>query len=102
MTQLTVVAKIKVKAGAQHHIHHELQHLVKPTSAEEGCINYDLHRSIEDPSLFLVYENWTSRDVWEKHMQSDHIKAFQSNTDGAIESWELFLLKPDESARGTD
>lgn len=93
MTQLTIVAKIKAKAGAEEHVYQELQNLIKPTLAEAGCINYDLHRSIEDLSLFVFYENWTGRDVWEKHMQSNHIKGFQSNTDGAIESWELFLLK---------
>ncbi|MEW6499337.1 MAG: putative quinol monooxygenase [Cyanobacteriota bacterium] len=97
MTQLTVVAKIKAKAGNEDLVHQELRHLIEPTLAEEGCTNYDLHCSIEDSSLFLFYENWASRDSWEKHMQSDHIKVFQSNTDGAIESWELFLLKPDEA-----
>ena len=97
MTQLSVVAKIKAKANNEDLVHRELRHLIEPTLAEVGCINYDLHRSIEDPSLFLFYENWTSRDLWEKHMKSDHIKAFDSNTDGAIESWELFLLKPDNA-----
>lgn len=95
MTQLTVVAKIKAKAGAEDHIHQELRRLIEPTLAEVGCINYDLHCSIEDPSLFLFYENWTSKDVWEKHMQSEHIKAFDNNAGDAVEAWELFLLKPD-------
>lgn len=95
MTQLTVVAKIKAQAGAEDRIHQALRQLIEPTLAESGCLNYDLHCSIEDPALFLFYENWTSRDSWEKHMQSDHIKAFERDTDGAINAWELLLLQPD-------
>ncbi len=96
MTQLTVVAKIEAKAGAEDYLYQELRHLSTPTLAEVGCINYDLHRALEAKSLFLFIENWTSRDVWEKHMQSEHIKVFESNTSDVIESWELFLLKPDQ------
>ena len=48
MTQLTVVAKIKAKPGCEAEVHRELLQLISPTLAESGCLNYDLHRSIED------------------------------------------------------
>lgn len=94
MTQLTVVAKIKAKADLEVYLHQRLQQLVQPTLAERGCINYDLYRSIEDPSMFLMYENWVSKKLWEKHMQSDHIKTFQTKNKNAIEVFEVFLLIP--------
>ena len=96
MTQLTIVAKIKAKPDAQELVYQELQNLTKVTQEEEGCINYDLHRSIEDSSLFVFYENWTSKEVWEKHMQSEHIKGFQKSTGDAIEALEIFQLVPDK------
>ena len=61
MTQLTVVAKIKATSGSETALHQELLLLIPPTKAEDGCLNYDLHRSIEDNTLFLFYENWENK-----------------------------------------
>jgi quinol monooxygenase YgiN len=97
MTQLTVVAKIQAKSGSEAVLHQELLQLIQPTLLEEGCLNYDLHRSIEDNTLFLFYENWTSRVLWEHHMASEHISVFQKNTEGLIENWELLLMEPEKS-----
>lgn len=94
MTQLTVVAKIKAKVDSEDYLHWQLQQLVQPTLAERGCINYDLYRSIKDPSLFLIHENWVSKKLWEKHMQSAHIKAFKNKNKNVIEVFEVFLLIP--------
>ena len=97
MTQLTVVAKIQAKSGSETALHQELLQLIQPTLLEDGCLNYDLHRSIEDKTLFLFYENWASRVLWEKHMVSEHIGVFQKNTEGLIENWELLLMKPEKA-----
>lgn len=93
--QLTVIAKIEVKPGAEDQVYQALRGLIQPTLSETGCINYDLHRSIEKPGLFVFYENWTNREVWEAHMQSEHFKAFQQSTQAAIAHSELLLLTPD-------
>lgn len=64
MSKLTIVAKIKAKAGKVELVKTELIRLVDFTRNEKGCINYDLHQDNTDPSLFLFYENWESRDLW--------------------------------------
>lgn len=92
--QLTIVAKIEAKPGSEDLVYQELQNLIAPTQVEDGCLNYDLHRSIENPALFLFYENWTNQELWEVHMQSTHIKGFEQKTEGAIANWELLLLTP--------
>ena len=43
------------------------------------------------PEYVYLYENWASRPLWERHMQSPHLKAFPNNTEGMVEVWELFL-----------
>jgi quinol monooxygenase YgiN len=97
MTQLTVVVKIEAKSGSEAVLRQELWQLIQPTLLEEGCLNYNLHRSIEDSTLFLFYENWESRVLWEQHMASEHISVFQKNTEGLIENWELLLMEPEQS-----
>jgi quinol monooxygenase YgiN len=65
--------------------------LVAPTRAEEGCINYDLHRSVEDPGTFMFYENWQSQLLWEQHMESPHLNEYSGKQEELTETWGLFL-----------
>ena len=85
MKQLTVVAKLTAKKGKEKETRASLQELVAPTLKEEGCINYDLHVSTGEEGVFLFYENWTSHDLWQKHMGSDHIAAFFKIADDLLE-----------------
>ena len=75
-TKLTVVAKIKAKAGLEDKVKAELLNLITPTRKESGCLNYDLHQSQEDKGLFLFYENWTSRQDLDDHLKTPHLQAF--------------------------
>lgn len=90
MAVLTIIAKWKAKPGAENELDERLRSLVAPTLAEEGCINYDLHRSIEDPGLFMFYENWTTKPLWEQHINAPHISTFFASKDDIVESWEIF------------
>jgi quinol monooxygenase YgiN len=74
---ITVVSRIKAKAGMEEEVKKELMALINPTRSEEGCINYDLHQSTDNKSLFLFYENWTSKDALDEHMNKPHLDAFK-------------------------
>ncbi len=74
---VTVVATIKVKEEMVDDVKNELESLVTSTVQEEGCINYNLHQSIDDSALFIMYENWESRDALDMHMASPHFKAWR-------------------------
>ena len=51
--------------------------LVAPTRAEDGCIDYDLHQSTDNPALFVFYEKWTSAAALKVHSRSAHITEFR-------------------------
>lgn len=86
---LTIVARITAVAGQEAKVRAALENLVAPTRAEPGCIQYDLHQDNDDPRVFLFFENWESRALWQDHMNSAHIKANRPATEGAIESVDL-------------
>ena len=65
--------------------------MLRPWREGGGCINYDLHRSVEDPGTFMFYENWESRPLREQHMESPHLQEFLGKREELVESWELFL-----------
>ena len=53
--KLTVVVRIRARAGMEESVREELLDLLGPTRHEAGCINFDLHQAEGDPSLFLVW-----------------------------------------------
>ncbi len=89
MSKLTIVANIFAKPDQVDLVKAELQKIIAPTLAEEGCINYDLHQDNEDPAHFLFFENWESRELWLAHMEQQHLKDYAAATEGAVESFTL-------------
>ena len=73
---LTVVAELKAKPGKEEALRHALLALIEPTRQEEGYVQYDLHVHTADPSRFVFYENWTSREHLDRHLASPHLQAF--------------------------
>lgn len=90
MKALTVVATLKAKKGLEDKLKQVLQTLISPTHAEKGCLNYDMHQSDDDPSVFVFHENWASRADWEAHMKAPHLVRFASIQADLAESWTLF------------
>ena len=87
--KLTIVAKILAKEGKGVLVKEALIKLIETTRKEAGCINYDLHQDNENPNLFLFYENWESRDLWQEHMKNTHIAEYKEMTKGAVEDFTL-------------
>jgi quinol monooxygenase YgiN len=79
--KLTVVAKIRAKAGKEEQVRNALLSLVAPTRAEAGCINYDLHQSVDDKALFLFYENWTGKKDLDDHLAMPYLRDFLGKAD---------------------
>ena len=78
---VTVFALVKAKPGMEETAKQELLALVEPTRSEEGCINYDLHQSLDHKGQFRFYENWTSKELLERHLESAHVKRFIAKAD---------------------
>lgn len=89
---LTIVAQLKAKPGKERELQQALQALVEPTRREQGIMNYDMHVSNEDPGLFLFYENWRTKDEWDRHMKSPHLEAFARRNDELVAEWKLFQM----------
>jgi len=86
---LTIVARIRAKKEKRDVVKTALLNLLETTRAEKGCINYDLHEDNTDPNVFLFYENWESRTLWQMHMNNTHLAEYMKMTDGAVEEFVL-------------
>ncbi len=91
MPRVSVVAKLTAKPGLEDRVEKELLDLVNKTRKETGCINYDLHVSLDNPKTFVFYENWVSQGCLDDHFQTPHLTRL-----GQLQS-ELFACPPEIS-----
>jgi quinol monooxygenase YgiN len=89
---LTIIAKIESLPQHSDFVKQELIKLIPTTKSEEGCVQYDLHQDNNDPARFLFYENWTSRELWQIHMRSAHLQAYNHATEGMIANFTLYEM----------
>lgn len=73
---LTLLAELKARPGLADELGTRLQALLAPTRREAGCLGYALHRSSDDPDLFVLYENWRSRRDLDEHLATPYLLDF--------------------------
>ena len=83
---LTIVARIEAVEGQAEAVKAALLKIVPPTLKEEGCIQYDLQQDNNNPEVFLFFEIWETRELWQQHGASDHIEAHRIATKDTIAS----------------
>ena len=84
--QLPIIVKFEVKTEKIAYVKSELLKILEPTKKETGCIKYDLHQDLENPSIFMFYEIWETSDLWKAHDSTPHIVAFKKAIEDAVEN----------------
>ncbi len=91
-SQLTLVAFLRAKPGHGDELGRRLFALSEPSRAEAGNVNYDLHRSIEDPEVWMLYENWATPAALDKHFEMPYMKEFVAKV-GEVLASEMDLRR---------
>lgn len=73
--KIVLFARLKVKGDQVERARSAALAIVEPSRNEVGCINYDIHQSIEDSTVFLWHETWVSKAALDEHFAT---KAFQN------------------------
>lgn len=79
--RVTVIAHLRARPGKEKQTREALLSLCGPTRAERGCINYDLHESMDDPARFTFHENWECKEDLDLHLKSAHVQGFFKRID---------------------
>lgn len=95
---LVIVAHFRALPGKEDALESLLLSLVEPTRKEQGCIQYDLHRDLEDPAQFLFYEIWASRESWDAHMVTPHLESLKAVVGDYLAEplrvWQMRQIEP--------
>ena len=82
---LVVVAEGKARPGKEDELRRRLQALLAPTRAEAGCIQYDMHDSLEEPGKFIFFERWTTREALDQHLKTPHMTEFFGHVEDLVD-----------------
>ncbi|MEA3489959.1 MAG: putative quinol monooxygenase [Candidatus Omnitrophota bacterium] len=78
--QFVVLTRMKAKGGMEEKLGQELVSLVAPSQSEDGCVDFNVHQSIDDKGLFMLYSTWDSREGRDKYIEKDYYRAFAKKT----------------------
>jgi quinol monooxygenase YgiN len=65
------------------------------TLKEAGCLSYDLHQSISDPTVFVFVERWESREALTAHLATAHLKAWRTIAADFVADRKVEIIHPD-------
>jgi quinol monooxygenase YgiN len=71
-----VIARWTAKHGEEEAVAAALERLAPPSREESGCLTYLVNRSLSDPRVFLLFEEYADEDAYKTHAESDHFARF--------------------------
>jgi autoinducer 2-degrading protein len=79
---ITIAALIKVKEGKGDEAEKEFRKMVSEVRAKEpGNLKYLVHRSIDDPTRFFIYEIYKDEEAIKAHTSTPHFRNMFSTLD---------------------
>ncbi len=63
-------------------IEEEFKKLVPKVLKDPGALMYIVHRAADNPSKFMVYEQYESQEAFQAHSKTDHFRAWGQATRG--------------------
>jgi len=73
---IVVAAVLKTAEGKGDELVKEFKKLAPKVLKDPGVISYVMHRSVNDPNKFFVYEKYEDQEALKYHSSTSHFKEF--------------------------
>lgn len=74
--KIVLVARLKVREDAVEEAKRLALGITADSRKEEGCVNYDVHQAIDDPTVFVWHETWKDQAALDNHFELPYFKEF--------------------------
>jgi (4S)-4-hydroxy-5-phosphonooxypentane-2,3-dione isomerase len=86
---------IRAKAGCEQALEDVFEDMTVSTRQEPGCITYQLHRSLNDPLHYFLYECYVDESAYRFHQSTDHFaRVVKGIIPSLVEGRELQQYRP--------
>ena len=93
----TVMVVLDALPGKESELEAALQDVVAPSRSEASCLEYRLHKSIENPAQFMLFENWVSKEKHAEQFDKPYIKVLGAKLEGLLANPYLVVMAADIS-----
>ena len=91
-----VIAELRIRTEMADKAFAAARKMVAATLKEDGCISYDMHQSVTDPSRLVVVERWSSRATLSRHLETPHFKGWRTAAAEFIVERKVEVVKPEK------
>ncbi len=77
---LAVNAHLVARTGCEDQLKVRLEQLVRECFDHKGLLTYRLHQDYKNSAHFVFYEQFESREAFDRHMDSKELKSFQKDS----------------------
>lgn len=74
--RIVLIARLKVKDDKVEELKSAALKIVGDSRDEEGNLNYDVHQSIEDETVFFWHETWKNKAAIDEHFSTPFFQEF--------------------------
>jgi quinol monooxygenase YgiN len=71
-----VIARWVARTGNEDAVAAAIEKLIEPSRNEPGCLRYIPNRSIADPRVFLLFEEYADEAAYQTHAASEHFARY--------------------------
>lgn len=71
---LVLVAGFVAKPGREQRLRDELNAMIAPSVAEEGCLGYQPYADPDRPERMIILEEWVDDDALDHHFTLPHFR----------------------------
>jgi len=92
--KIVLIARLKVKKEKETEAKQAALAIIADSRAEDGCLNYDFHQSLDDATLFFWHETWANKAALDAHFEKPYFAELGAKLkDIAEEPTQLTLTK---------
>jgi quinol monooxygenase YgiN len=70
----TVIAKLKARGGQEAEVGKRLGDIAARTRSEPGTQTFTVYKSLEDPTVFVIYEVYNDKAAFETHFNAPYVQ----------------------------
>ena len=74
MSDYVVIARWRARDGEEDAVARALAEIVPLSRAEEGMVEYQVHRDPGDARVFTIYERYRDAASYDAHVASEHMQ----------------------------
>ena len=86
---MKVIVKYQAKPQYAQALEKTLREIIAPVRSERGCVQFDVHMSLDQRLVFFVDQLWESQERWEQFNNSERMHLFNRTTEGLVDEYTV-------------